>query len=182
MPIIDAPITLEIVRFPDETPAHISSAHEGTIDENDLRRIVQICSEPEVYANLFRRMLAGLAYSTSNAIGFRDFCYAGWAERRSFVFLIRDADKRLVGVMDIKSPEHGAEIGFWVSNTAPGYMTNAVKTLLQIATEAGYQSLSAWTLASNIRSQRLLGRVGFERTRAETKEGIDFVFFQRSLR
>jgi RimJ/RimL family protein N-acetyltransferase len=60
-------------------------------------------------------------------------------------------------------------------------MTNAVSLLLQLAARAGYRSLAAVTLVTNVRSQRLLRRVGFEQTRIETEKGIDWTFFERRL-
>ncbi len=181
MPTIDPPVRTEIRRFPDQSPAFVCSAHEGSIDQDDLLRIVEICSEPEIYETLFRRMLRGKPYTLGTAESFRDLCYSGWRTQESFVFLIRNNDNQLIGVMDIKSADDGAEIGYWASNTAPGYMTNAVSLMIKLAARAGYRSLSAVTLLTNIRSQRVLRRVGFEQTKIETQDRVECMFFKRSL-
>jgi RimJ/RimL family protein N-acetyltransferase len=182
MRTIEPPILIEISRFQDGTPAYVTSAHEGSFGSADVDRVVEICSEQEIYDVLFRRLFKGAPYARTHAEGFREFCYAGWRDRSSFVFLIRDSSNRIVGAMDIKSTDRDAsEIGYWASRRSPGYMTNALTVLLSLARDAGYRSLNASTLLDNTRSQQLLGRVGFSRVGTQERSGTPYARFRRHI-
>lgn len=107
-------------------------------------------------------MLDGQPYTRQEAVGFVEFAADGWSNSSMFVFLIRNYFNDVLGAIDIKSPNpEGAEVGYWASSLHRGYMTNALTALLELARNAGYQSLCAYTEPSNLRSQGVLRRAGF---------------------
>jgi RimJ/RimL family protein N-acetyltransferase len=160
----------------------MESAHEGTISEADLDRIAAVCSQPRIYEMLFRDLFGGRGYARKDAEAFRGMCYTGWGKRASYVFLLRDSPGRIVGVLDIKSNKpDGPEIGYWASADSPGYMTNAVAAMAELAKSAGYRSLTAMVRVANEKSQRLLERVGFARKERVVEDGVAFWRYGRAL-
>jgi len=132
------------------------------LTDEDVETIVTICNEDLVYNMLFRERLNGQPYSRQDAQGFLSWAREGWQSDEWFVFLIRNSRNRIIGAIDIKTKTaDAAEIGYWVSSTSPGIMTNTVLQLCDIAKVAGYKSLFALTTLENEKSARVLLRANF---------------------
>jgi RimJ/RimL family protein N-acetyltransferase len=86
----------------------------------------------------------------------------GWETGAGFVYFIRDAQRRVVGAMDIKSNNLDAEIGFWADAESPGHVTNAVACLAELAKHAGFNSLYAIVDPNNDRSAAVMRRSGWQ--------------------
>ena len=127
-----------------------------------IAEVVGICNEPAVYEWLFRSLLGGRPYEARDAEGWFRWIAEGWAEGSHFCFLVVDEAGSICAACDIKSnAADGAEMGFWCSAGHSGIMTNAVRSILRAAREAGFRSLMACALRENGRSKALLSRVGF---------------------
>jgi RimJ/RimL family protein N-acetyltransferase len=88
----------------------------------------------------------------------------GWLKQAYFVFLILSRDGKVAGSLDIKtSSKESAEIGYWCSIQHRGLMTNAVRALVSLAVQAGYQSLFAKVRLDNPASMGVLERAGFRK-------------------
>jgi len=125
--------------------------------------VTRICNEPLIYDFLFRRNLNGAPYPPENARHFLDSAVAAWRDQTHFVFLIQRLDGSIAGNVDVLSPNlDAAEIGYWATSSAPGFMTPAVAALCDLARRAGYRSLFAHTRTYNERSMAVLRRAGFE--------------------
>jgi ribosomal-protein-alanine N-acetyltransferase len=87
--------------------------------------------------------------------------------------VVRDADGRLVGRMNLKDlrPE-GAEIGYRVAEAAGGrgYATEALRQLLGMARDRGVLSVDAVALDSSAASVRVLRANGFVEVATEEVE------------
>src|SRR5207244_1033493 len=104
-----------------------------------LEQVTRICNEPLIYDFLFRRSLHGAPYPLENARQFLDSAVAAWRDRTHFVFLIQRGDDSIVGNVDLMSPHlDAAEIGYWATSRAPGFMTPAIAALCDVARRAGY--------------------------------------------
>jgi len=135
----------------------------------DIKSIISICNQADVYDTLFRTRLQNKAYLPKDAEGFISWANEGWKTGKYFVFIIRDQSNEIIGAIDIKSndPDFG-EIGYWVDENSPGYMTNAVIGLIEIAKSAGYKKLGAHVLLDNTASRRVLERANFKQTGKES--------------
>lgn len=123
--------------------------------------VAAVCNEPLVYDRLFRARRQDQAYSVEEGEEFLMWAAAGWLEGTHFVFLLLDAENRVVGTLDIKSSELNAgEVGYWLSGGQRGIMT-ALLAMIDAAHGAGFQRLWARTDADNLRSSALLQRAGF---------------------
>lgn len=150
--------------------------------EQDIDRIVTICNQPQVYDLLFREKLNGEPYPRENALGFLDWAQKGWLEKTHFVFLVRDANKQITAAVDIKSADlSGAEIGYWADTETPGYMTNAVMALVDLAKQAGYQRLFALIRPQNIKSVGVITRAGFAQIENTTKNDVEYLQYELAL-
>lgn len=127
-----------------------------------LAEIVGIANEPVIYDWLFRAGLEGAPYPVEKAGDFLRWSADGWNEGTHFVFLVVGEDGKICAACDIKSADfEGAEIGYWSSSRHRGVMTNAVRAMCALAKSAGYRSLTARARLGNLRSQAVLGRLGF---------------------
>lgn len=137
------------------------------VSATDLARIADVCNQPLVYDFLFKQRLAGRAYGIEDAKSFVDWAKTGWQGGSFYVFLIKDRLGNISGCMDIKA--YGAqdeaterEVGYWASSDKPGFMTEAVKKLPQIAKELGFKKLYGFVRLDNDKSSSVLIRSGFE--------------------
>lgn len=143
-----------------------------------LARIVAVCNESEVYRWLFREPLAGRPYSEKWARDWIEWSKAGWHAKTHFVFVVLDEMKSVAAACDIKSNALNAEIGYWASQEHRGVMTNAVVAVCNLAAAAGFVGVFARTKKSNIRSQAVLARAGFEKSHDRSD---DHEWFTRTL-
>jgi RimJ/RimL family protein N-acetyltransferase len=137
---------------------------DGThaISADDILKIVEICNQSPIYNFLFAARLKGEPYTEKSANGIVEWARAGWNSGKYFVFLSRDSGGKILGAIDIKSDTiDGAEIGYWMDENSPGYMSNIVMGVAKYASEAGFYKLIAYTQPQNEKSQRVLLRAGF---------------------
>lgn len=148
---------------PTESARVVPLSETNPLTEENIRDIVAICNQEAVYELLFREKLNGDEYKVENAQSFVTWANKGWKEGSYFVFVIKDQNGKVIGAVDIKSnnPDFG-EIGYWMNKDCPGYMTNAVVGLVEIARKAGYHTLVAYTKLENDRSKGVLTRGGFK--------------------
>ncbi len=146
-----------------ESAQVIPLSENNPLTEENIEDIVAICNQEAVYELLFKEKLNGKEYKAYNAQSFVTWANKGWRAGSSFVFVIKDRNGKVIGAVDIKSnnPDFG-EIGYWMNKDYPGYMTNAVVGLVEIACKAGYHTLVAYTKIENDRSKGVLTRSGFK--------------------
>lgn len=134
--------------------------------------VARLCNETAIYNFLFRERLAGQPYPLEYARGFLEWADQGWRSQY-FVFLVRNAEGTPVACMDLKESNlERSEIGYWCSTSVSGLMTNAVALLAEVAGQVGFRSLTAVTLADNLRSQAVLRRTGFQEEGDFLEEGV----------
>lgn len=137
-----------------------ADAVEGTAER--LLEVTRACNEPGVYEWLFRERLGGEPYPPEDAAQFFEWAHEGWRNGTHFVFLLLSPKGEIVGALDLKSANlKEAEVGYWLSQSHSGVMTNAVLTLAGLARAAGYQKLFARVRPANDRSAAVLRRAGF---------------------
>lgn len=125
--------------------------------------IASICNETLIYEALFRQTLGGEPYTIEKALEFVSWAKSGWSSNSHFVFFMTNEKKNIVGCMDIKSANLDcAEIGYWSSKKSRGNTSNALNALVESATVIGFRSLIAYVNHKNVRSIRVLERVGFK--------------------
>ena len=141
----------------------------------DLSTIVKSCNEPLIYKYLFKDSLNGEPYTIEDARNFIRWANLGWKERRYFVFIIINPGGKIVGCIELSSAIlTESAIGYWITSTVSGVMTNVLSCLIDIAREAGYRKLSARVEPDNVRSSRLLERLDFIHT-SSSIERINFL-------
>jgi RimJ/RimL family protein N-acetyltransferase len=132
------------------------------VTQERLEQIARVCNEPAVYEWLFKDRLKGKEYTPSDSALFMAWCCRRWQESGPYAFFVVKDGGEIAACCDIKSNEaEGAEVGYWASERHRGVMTNSVVQLCALARETGYQWLSARTRKGNLRSARVLQRVGF---------------------
>lgn len=177
-----APIRKTILRFPENEVCEMQSLDRTfELTDEDLDTVVATSNEPHLYNMVFRRVLNGQPYLKPRAEYFFSWGREGWDTNGWFVFAIRNSQKKIIAVIDIKSnTTAAAEIGYWASASSPGVMTNAVLQLCELAKEAGYASLFALVVPENLKSARVLQRAHFvEEERELIKEGRRYRKFVR---
>jgi RimJ/RimL family protein N-acetyltransferase len=167
---------------------HLTNASYELVRASDLigdptspAHIAAICSEPEVYDSLFRIPFEGRAYTEENARQWLHWSQQGWSAATHFVFAVIDEHQNVVAACDIKTSDDIAEIGYWASRSHRGVMTNAVKALSALASEAGFVGLYARTQKQNTKSQAVLIRAGFERNPSDGEEHSASVSWSRKV-
>ena len=129
-------------------------------------QVTRICNEPLVYDLLFRRRFKGAPYPPESGHGFLEGAARGWREGTHYIFYILRGDApepEILGNVEVRAPTiETAEIGYWATSGAPGFMTPAVGAVCEIARRAGIGSLFALTRTYNDRSMAVLQRNGFE--------------------
>lgn len=58
----------------------------GKVNLNDdvVNQITNVCSEPEIYSNVFESILKGKSYTSDNARYFINLLSDGWYKKKSF--------------------------------------------------------------------------------------------------
>ncbi len=156
------PAELAVTGTLNQRPYQMVDAARVEATPRQLENIARVCNQTAIYDFLFRARLGGNPYQTCDAAQFLTWAAKGWREQTHFVFLLLDSAELVVGALDIKSAAPaGAEIGYWCSNEHRGLMTNAVKSLTELARAAGFISLWARVRKDNAASIRVLQRNGF---------------------
>lgn len=163
-PQLNPPITTQFTAYSNDTITFTlrSLDNSFSITRSQIESIVAACNEELIYRFLFQHSLQGRPYNNEDAREFITWAQKGWEDKSHFVFIILDSDNNVIGCIDISSNdiEH-SPIGYWVTNRVKGIMTNAVKSLIKIARNAGYKYLYAMVEPANIKSSSLLKRTGF---------------------
>jgi RimJ/RimL family protein N-acetyltransferase len=130
----------------------------------NLEAIATICNEALVYQWCFRELCKGSPYPRDLAVDWLRWGTAGWADSTHFVYVVTDADGAVAAACDIKSSNlERAEIGYWSSAHHRGIMTNAVRSVIQLADAAGFKVLFADIHPENRRSLAVIQRCDFTR-------------------
>jgi RimJ/RimL family protein N-acetyltransferase len=133
--------------------------------------IAIICNEDHVYQWCFRELCKGRPYPLDLAVDWLRWGTGGWEDSTHFVYVVTDADGAVAAACDIKSSNmERAEIGYWSSANHRGIMTNAVRSVIQLADAAGFKVLFADIHPENRRSMAVIQRCGF--TRADRQPTI----------
>lgn len=147
--------------------------------DNDLIKIIKICSQENCYKMIFERRLQGKPYLLKDAVSYTDWVKSGWKQQSHFAFIVRDVKGEFIGTLDIKSSNlDNAEAGCWADENYRGFMTNAFTELVKLAKEAGYKKLYSRIKPDNIKSQNMVLKSGFKKTSEHLrKDGlIDFIY------
>ena len=175
-PQISTPLIRAVQRYSNSEVYFLQSLDDSLkISSWDLSTIVKSCNEPLIYKYLFKDSLNGEPYTIEDARNFIRWANLGWKERRYFVFLIKNPGGKIVGCIELSSAIlTESAIGYWMTSTVSGVMTNVLGCLIDIAKEAGYRKLSARVEPDNVRSSRLLERLDFIHT-SSSIERINFL-------
>ena len=165
-PQIKPPLSRAIQRHASNEVYFLQSLDESLqVSGSDLSVIVRRCNEALIYKYIFKDALEGRPYAIADARMFVEWTKRGWRENRHFVFLIKNPGGKIVGCIGISSDILTASaIGYWMTSTVSGVMTNVLNCLVDIAREAGYRKLSALVEPDNVKSSNLLERVEFVHT------------------
>lgn len=152
----------QINRFPSGELAQLVPLDNSFVWTDSLfHNVVSVCNEPLVYQVLFAQMLQELPYQQSNAEWWANWAREGWDQGTHSVWALMK-DSVIFGAIDLKNIQGTeAEVGFWCSVHEPGYMTNTLNQVLEIARESGLKTIYAWVRPGNKRSGKLLLRSGF---------------------
>ncbi len=165
-PQINPPLSRAIQRYASNEVCFLQSLDDSLkMSRGDLLAIVKICNEPLVYKYIFRDALDSRPYTIEDARVFVEWAHRGWGEHRHFVFLIKNPGGKIVGCVGISTDIlTSSPIGYWMTGSVSGVMTNVLSCLVDIARDAGYRKLSALVEPDNVRSSKLLERVKFVHT------------------
>ena len=165
-PQINHPLSRAVQRYSVNEVYFLQSLDDSLkMTGSDLSTIVKRCNEPLIYKFLFKDSLDGRQFAIEDARVFIAWANRGWREHRYFVFLIKDPGGKIVGCVEISSDIlTESAIGYWITSTVAGVMTNVLTCLIDIARDAGYRKLFALVEPDNTRSLRLLERVQFIHT------------------
>lgn len=161
----------------------INSLDESAnITDSDLERMVKVCNEERIFRRLFKwKMPEG--YKLQDANDFISRAKEGWKTNSRFVFLIRDPEDKISGVIDINSNNlESTRIGYFNSEENPSVMANALTEICKVAWEAGYKEIFATPKKDNLRSQYVLRNTGFSLSGEFKEGGEDWLKFARSLK
>ena len=180
-PVFSEPVQIEFRNYLTGQMMSLNSADFlFECSEENIRQIAAICSQKNIYDRLFKPRLNGQPYTLESARDLIRWARKGWLEKTHFVFLVKDIKDEIVGCLDIKSPDlNEAPIGYWASEHARGFMTNAVLALCKVARNAGYRSLYALAAPDNQKSIGVLRRAGFqEKGMVNNKDGKERVKYK----
>ncbi len=148
----------------------VPGTEDAVAPEQDVLQLLHLCNEPHIYDLLFAKRCAGEPYAIADAERFLSWAARGWRDQTHFVYLVRNASGQIGGAIDIKSANReSAEIGYWLSSSHSGVMTNAVQAVAERAREAGYAELFALVRPTNTRSASVLTRAGFTKGEAVSR-------------
>jgi len=151
---------------------HISPTEEHILE------VVAVCNEPEIYSWLFSENLKGSPYPFQLASQWFTWANDGWKNNSHFIFALLAPDGKIIASLGIKNADlECGEIGYWCSENHRGIMTNAVTALIDAARLAGFQSFCAQARKNNIRSEKLLARIGFQPS-SETAELAEHLVYK----
>ncbi len=158
---------------------------EISLSEKDIISIQETCSQKEIYNILFKLRFHDKPYTLEDANLFVKYVQEGWKNSTHFVFLIRNTENKIVGAIDIKSPDlDRAEVGYWADVNSRGFMTNALTEICSIAKKAKYKKLFAEVRPDNYKSAAVLQRVGFVEVGTNEREynkGVRYRVFELNL-
>ena len=165
-PQITPPLSRAVQRHASNEVFFLQSLDDSLqMSAGDLSVIVKRCNEPLIYKYIFKDALEGRPYAIADASIFVDWAKRGWREHRHFVFLIKNPGGKIAGCIGIDSDILTASaIGYWMTGTVRGVMTNVLSCLADIARDAGYRKLFALVEPDNSKSSQLLERVEFIHT------------------
>lgn len=184
-PQFEGMIEKEITNFKTGEIYKFIGGQEMSFSEDDIMQIAAICSQEEVYNILFKITFENKPYTTEDAASFVQWVEKGWNEGTHFVFFIRDAENKLVGAVDIKSPDlERAEVGYWADAHNSGFMTNALIELCSIAKDVKYKKLFGEVRPDNNKSSAVLERAGFEyvgTNQREYNKDVEYLVYEKNL-
>lgn len=160
----------EYSRFPHGT-AHLEALREENITSEDLERIVEICNQEAVFGEIAHHATGGEPYELKHAKQFLEIGTDGWKSKKMFIYVSRDDTDKIVSAIDIKSDDDIPEVGFWADKDSPGFVTNSLAALTQLAKAAGFQGLKGETRTDNERSANVFRRLGWHEEVVTSKTG-----------
>lgn len=165
-PQIKHPLSRAVQRHASSEVYFLQSLDDSLqVASSDLSAIVRICNETLIYKYIFKDALEGRPYAIADVRIFVEWAKRGWREHRHFVFLIKNPGGKIVGCIGLSSDILTASsIGYWMTTTVSGVMTNVLSCLVDIARDAGYRKLFALVEPDNTKSAKLLERVEFVHT------------------
>lgn len=181
--VIRPPIKETILKFPTNEICQVYSVDDSFVPSNeDIKRLMDICSQELIYSRLFKSKFKGESYTEDRAKGFFEWAKDGWREQKRFVFVVKNPRGQISCNMEIKSTDlKDAEIGYWASSDSPGLMTNAIRKLCEIAQNAGFKRLHALVNVDNNKSVGVITRTGFVGSESLDKDGKKYQVYRKQL-
>lgn len=184
-PVFNEKIEKEILNFKTGEKYKLLSGQDMVFSKEDIEQITSICSQEEVYNILFKIRFKDRPYTTEDATQFTQWVEKGWNDRTHFVFFVRNNENKIIGAVDIKSPDlNRAEVGYWTDKDSSGFMTNALIELCSIAKDAKYKKLFGEVRPENPKSSAVLERAGFEYVgvnKREYNKDTDYLVYEKNL-
>jgi len=184
-PVFDEKIEREVLNFKTGEKYKLLSGQDIIFSKEDIEQIASICSQEEVYNILFKIKFKDRPYTPEDAIQFTQWVEKGWKEGTHFVFFVRNTENKIVGAVDIKSPDlNRAEVGYWADRNSSGFMTNALMELCSIAKNAKYIKLFGQVRPENHKSSAVLERASFKYVgvnKREYNKDTDYLVYEKNL-
>lgn len=175
----------EITNFKTGEIYKLTGGKDVKFSDTDIREIALICSQEEVYSVIFKVRFNNRPYTIHDASRFVEWVNKGWKEGTHFVFFVRNTENKIVGAIDIKSPNlNRAEIGYWTDVNSSGFMTNALIEICYIAKDAKYKKLFGEVHPNNTKSSAVLERAGFKEVGVNEREynkGVQYKVYEKNL-
>lgn len=156
------------------------------ISDQDIKNTVRICNQLKVKKYVTSRFLTTEHYTAADFSIWIQTAKEGW-EKCSYTYLIRDENVDIVGSINLrKELIHGRRrwlIGYWADQEPKGrgYMTNAVRCLLDQAATLKIKQIFAYAEPDNHRSQSVLKRVGMQRKEEIEYMGSRKILYEKNL-
>jgi len=151
------------------------------ITKENVLEIKQIFNSESVF-KMFNRSRKGKKFETSDVMKYLNWSVAQTLNGKNISYFVRDGHNVICGGLDLqKVNENTVTIGYWADGNKPGFITNAVNLLLDVAKNIGYVSIDAYPEKENIKSIRVLERTGFDFIEEIVKDDYVLMKYARLL-
>ncbi len=145
----------------------------------EIDQLHEIFNSPEVYKWLFLRKLNDKEFTHDNITNYVNWSIKEWQLPRSRNFLLISDDKIIYGGGDLqKLDDTTVTLGFWSNPKYPGFATNMVKELINIARKLHYKIIDAYCEQGNVKPLKVLERNNFEFIENIQKDGYILLKYQ----
>lgn len=137
--------------------------------EEDIFNFSQILDDKRVYEYITRESIKKWGHQNSDTLA-RDILENSslrWREREEIRFLLRDENKKAIGMIGVTigNKKSSAELWYYKTSSSSPCMYEALQLVFSFLKQEDIQHLSASYELSNVRSKEILLQLGFLETR-----------------